>query len=161
MEYHLDREIRLLEETEYKLLYTWFLQEFSKEGTALAPKVIPWEWSLDLYATELTYIRRFATSTDDASHSGEKFIGAAPIVRSREMSSSDIDPLPGPVPFNLKLERDREKRSNQHDHDQHSNTLERLSHSHGANDVACNQEFQGGSIDQHPNEIFNRVQAWK
>lgn len=77
MEHHLDREIRLLEETEHKSLYTWFLQEFTKEGKALAPKLIPWSWSLAFRATELKYIRRFdETAPDDLSQSEDEFIHA-------------------------------------------------------------------------------------
>ena len=71
MEYHFDSEIRLLEETELKSLYTWFLQEFSKEGKALSSKLIPWEWSLSFLATELKYIRGFETDT-----SGSEFMRA-------------------------------------------------------------------------------------
>lgn len=91
MEYRLDREIRLLEETEHKSLYTWFLQEFTKEGTALAPKLIPWAWSLAFRATELKYVRRFETAPDDLSQSGDEFIHATltPSQRSGERSSTE------------------------------------------------------------------------
>ncbi len=32
MDYHLEREIRLSEESDYKSLYSWSLQEYDKEG---------------------------------------------------------------------------------------------------------------------------------
>jgi hypothetical protein len=70
MEYHLDREIRLVEETQTKALFSWSLQEFSKEGEALARKLFPWKWSADFNATDLTYVRRFEAG------SGEELIRA-------------------------------------------------------------------------------------
>ena len=71
MEYHLDREIRLLEETQTKALFTWSLQEFSKEGEVLGRKLIPWQWSVDFHATELTYVQQFEPG------SGKEFIRAS------------------------------------------------------------------------------------
>lgn len=55
MEYHLDREIRLCEESEFKNLYAWSLQEDGKIGGS--PQ-IPWEWSLYFVASELRYSKQ-------------------------------------------------------------------------------------------------------
>lgn len=71
MERHLNREIKLLEETETKGLFTWYLQEFSSEGKALPRKLVPWKWSLDFRATDLKYIRGFQSADADISQAGE------------------------------------------------------------------------------------------
>lgn len=54
MEYHLDRRIVLSQDSEFKNLYSWFLQESDEDGHKLHPDQIPWAWSLYFTATELT-----------------------------------------------------------------------------------------------------------
>ncbi len=55
MEYHLDREIRLTEQTELASLYKWSLQEFDNDGKAVSSELIPWWWTLHFTASELNY----------------------------------------------------------------------------------------------------------
>jgi hypothetical protein len=58
MEFHLDREIRFAQEPEYKNLFSWFLQEFARDGTAVGPKFIPWTWSINFIASDMRYVQR-------------------------------------------------------------------------------------------------------
>ena len=57
LEYHLEREIRLSEESEYKSLYSWSLQEFDSGGNKIGDKQVPWQWRLYFTASELQYHR--------------------------------------------------------------------------------------------------------
>ena len=66
MEFHLDREIRLTEESEYKTLYPWALQEFDSDGDKVGSEQIPWEWNLVFSASEL----RYSSSLEGKSSSG-------------------------------------------------------------------------------------------
>lgn len=55
MDYHLDHEIRLSEESKHKSLYSWSLQEFAKDGKQIGRDQIPWPWSLYFTASELRH----------------------------------------------------------------------------------------------------------
>lgn len=55
MDYHLERKIRLSEESEYKSLYSWSLQELNEEGGTIGSDQVPWEWSLYFTASELRH----------------------------------------------------------------------------------------------------------
>ena len=55
MEHHLDRRVVLSENSEYKSLYKWSLQELDEEGAKIGRDLIPWAWGLDFTATELAY----------------------------------------------------------------------------------------------------------
>lgn len=55
MDYHLEREIRLSEESKYKNLYSWSLQEFNEEGEKIGSDQVPWAWSLYFTASELRH----------------------------------------------------------------------------------------------------------
>ena len=55
MEYHIDREVRLSEESEHKILYSWSLQEFSKDGVKVGRDQIPWKWNVFFSASEIRY----------------------------------------------------------------------------------------------------------
>lgn len=55
MEHHLDRRVALSEDSEYKNLYKWSLQELDEEGAKIGRDLIPWDWGLDFTATELSY----------------------------------------------------------------------------------------------------------
>lgn len=54
MKYDLKRSIRLENETEYKNLYRWALQEIGDDGKQIGRDQIPWGMSLSFAATELT-----------------------------------------------------------------------------------------------------------
>jgi len=55
VDYHLNRKIRLSEESEYKNLYSWSLQELDEDGEKIGSDQIPWAWSLYFTASELRY----------------------------------------------------------------------------------------------------------
>lgn len=55
LDFHLEREIRLSEESEYKILYSWSLQEFNENGEKFGSKQVPWVWSLYFTASELRH----------------------------------------------------------------------------------------------------------
>ena len=72
MEYHLEREIRLSEESEYVNLYSWSLQEFDKDGNKIGIDQIPWKWSIYFTASELRYIRSIHIEQSYNSEEAEK-----------------------------------------------------------------------------------------
>ncbi len=55
MDFHLEREIRLSEEPEFKNLYSWSLQEFDGDGKKIGSDQIPWKWSLNYTDSELRH----------------------------------------------------------------------------------------------------------
>ena len=70
MNYHIDREIRLSEESQFKNLYSWSLQEFSSDGNKIGADLIPWSWALDFTASELRHHKTIRIEKSDA-HQGE------------------------------------------------------------------------------------------
>jgi len=60
LDYHLDRKIIFSEESEYKNLYKWFLQETDEAGKPVGPKVIPWRWDVVFTATEMNLMEQFS-----------------------------------------------------------------------------------------------------
>lgn len=70
MDYHLNRTIRLSEESEYKNLYPWSLQEFNDKDEKVGMDQIPWDWSLQFISSELRHsssikIERLEESEND------------------------------------------------------------------------------------------------
>jgi hypothetical protein len=57
MEFDFDHEVRLAKESEFESLYSWSLQEFSKDGTKIGGDQIPWIWTLYFTASEFQYGR--------------------------------------------------------------------------------------------------------
>lgn len=55
MDHHLNRRVVLSEDSEFKNLYKWSLQELDEEGAKIGRDLIPWDWGLDFTATELSY----------------------------------------------------------------------------------------------------------
>lgn len=55
MDYNLENKILLSEESEYKGLYSWSLQEVDKEDRKVGSKLIPWKWNLYFTASELRH----------------------------------------------------------------------------------------------------------
>lgn len=55
MEYHIDNRVILSEDTKFKNLYQWCLQEHDDEGNEVGRNQIPWEWTLYFTATELIF----------------------------------------------------------------------------------------------------------
>jgi hypothetical protein len=54
MDYHLDRKVILSQESEHKSLYKWSLQEIDANGKKLGRDLIPWAWSFNFRASELS-----------------------------------------------------------------------------------------------------------
>jgi hypothetical protein len=54
MDYHIDRRVILNQDSEFKNLYKWSLQEFDADGKKLGSDQIPWNWHLYFTASELT-----------------------------------------------------------------------------------------------------------
>jgi len=55
MDYQLDHQIRLCQETKHKSLYSWSLQEVSENGEQIGLNQVPWNWSVYFSASELRY----------------------------------------------------------------------------------------------------------
>lgn len=55
MDYNLENKILLSEESEYKSLYSWSLQELDKDGKKIGSDQIPWRWSMYFTASELRF----------------------------------------------------------------------------------------------------------
>ena len=60
MEYHLDHRILLSQESEYKNLYSWFLQEVAEFGEKIGSAQVPWVGSLYFSAREVRYIKKLS-----------------------------------------------------------------------------------------------------
>jgi hypothetical protein len=53
--YKINRRVILSEESEFKSLYNWSLQELDTDGIPIGSPQIPWTWRLSFYASELRY----------------------------------------------------------------------------------------------------------
>lgn len=51
MDFHLERQLRLIAEPEHKNLYSWAINEIGESGDALGSDQIPWPWTLYFTAT--------------------------------------------------------------------------------------------------------------
>jgi hypothetical protein len=51
MDYHIDRKVVLSEESEFKNLYKWSLQELDENGKQIGRNLVPWSWSLNFTVT--------------------------------------------------------------------------------------------------------------
>jgi hypothetical protein len=79
MDSHIDREIRLSEESEFRTLYSWFLQEFTTDGKGDSSKPIPWEWSFNFTASAISYQKNIElekSENDYPVRSGSESINA-------------------------------------------------------------------------------------
>jgi hypothetical protein len=54
VDYHLDRRVILSDDPQYKNLYEWSLQEVDDDGKQIGRDLIPWSWSLNFVAVELS-----------------------------------------------------------------------------------------------------------
>lgn len=66
MECHLDHRIRLSQESKYKNLYSWSLQEVSENGEQIGLDQVPWQWSLYFSASELRYTKEVSIQRESA-----------------------------------------------------------------------------------------------
>lgn len=71
MDYNLERRISFSEESEYKSLYSWSLQEMSETGEKIGTPQIPWFWGLYFSATELAYRRSLNLRAEKDGSEGE------------------------------------------------------------------------------------------
>jgi len=71
LNYHIDRRIILNEDSEYKNLYKWSLQELDDEGAKIGRDLIPWYWSLDFTATEIILSDGITIEPDYSSDNDE------------------------------------------------------------------------------------------
>ncbi|MEV4934128.1 hypothetical protein [Sphingobium sp. LSP13-1-1.1] len=55
LDYHLDYSVRYSDDSEFKNLYKWSLQEIDEDGKKVGRDLIPWDWSLNFTATEFTH----------------------------------------------------------------------------------------------------------
>ncbi|MEP2828046.1 hypothetical protein [Parvibaculum sp.] len=53
MDFHLDRQLRLLTEPERKSLYSWAITEVDEHGQVIGHDQIPWAWTLYFTGTEI------------------------------------------------------------------------------------------------------------
>lgn len=59
LDYHLDRSVRLSDDSKQKGLYDWSIQEFEGDQQE-GPDYIPWGWTLAFTATKITYRQHYA-----------------------------------------------------------------------------------------------------
>jgi len=71
LEYHIDNRVILSEDTEFRNLYKWCLQERDDDEKEIGRNQIPWEWTLNFTATELIFEDRI-TIDSCVSQVGEK-----------------------------------------------------------------------------------------
>lgn len=71
MEHHSNRRVVLSEDSEYKNLYKWSLQELDAEGAKIGRDQIPWHWRLVFTATELSYHDGLSIEPDYSSDDEE------------------------------------------------------------------------------------------
>ena len=76
MDFHLDYKIRLKQESEYKSLYPWALQELSDNGESVGNDQIPWIWSLYFTASDVSYISSLRIEEPDEAAADERTGGA-------------------------------------------------------------------------------------
>ncbi|MEO8629682.1 MAG: hypothetical protein ABI612_16520 [Betaproteobacteria bacterium] len=77
MEYHIEREIRLSEKSDYASLYSWFLEEFTKDGKSAGRKLIPWAWNFYFTATEISYRKNIKLEpSEERPHTHNEYIRA-------------------------------------------------------------------------------------
>ncbi len=69
MDYNLENKIQLCEDSEYKGLYSWSLQEFNSDGKKVGSDQIPWRWSVYFTASELSH-----HSSIDINHINNKYV---------------------------------------------------------------------------------------
>lgn len=55
MEYHIDRRLKLVTDVEHSSLYKWCIQEVEENGETAGRDQIPWAWSHDFSAHDLTH----------------------------------------------------------------------------------------------------------
>lgn len=79
MDYHIENKILLSEDSEYKSLYSWSLQEFNNKGEKIGFDQIPWRWDLNFTASELRYhysVNKNKSNNDEDSTQENEFITA-------------------------------------------------------------------------------------
>ncbi|WP_154140415.1 hypothetical protein [Photobacterium damselae] len=82
MKYHFDSKVKLSEESEYKSLYKWFIQEVNNQGEAQGEKLIPYNGDMNFSASELRITRKIE------SHIMAFFDGDQP--QKKEIKSTEI-----------------------------------------------------------------------
>jgi hypothetical protein len=68
VDYHLDRRVILSDDPQYKNLYKWSLQEVGDDGKQIGGDLIPWSWSLDFVAFELSLTDKLNIESDYQAH---------------------------------------------------------------------------------------------
>lgn len=87
MEHHIDRRVVLSEDSEFKNLYKWSLQEVDAEGARIGRDEIPWVWTLYFHATEMTLTDALAIEPDYTADDDDKIA-----VRSRQSIRAKLTP---------------------------------------------------------------------
>ncbi len=72
MNWDLDREIRLIDESQNNSLYPWSLQEFSSDGKKIGLENIPWRWDLNFMTIELSHNKSIRIKQSHDSESETK-----------------------------------------------------------------------------------------
>lgn len=85
MKYHFDSKVKLSEESEYKSLYKWFLQEVNDQGVAQGEKLIPYNGYMNFSASELRITRKIESYIN---HIMAIFDGDQP--QKKEIKSTEI-----------------------------------------------------------------------
>jgi hypothetical protein len=72
LEHHIDRRVILSEESEFKNLYIWSLQELDADGVKISRDQIPWGYNLYFHAKELTLSDTLEIAPDYESDKSDK-----------------------------------------------------------------------------------------
>lgn len=85
MEYHLDRKIVLNNDTGYKSLYTWCLNEIDETGNKNGRDLIPWGWDLYFYLADLKLIHEVTIERApfDKADEGEPSLAERRVIRAK------------------------------------------------------------------------------
>lgn len=74
MDFHIDRRVVLYQDSKFKNLYKWSLQELDSKGNEIGPDQIPWAWSLYFTATELTFSDEVEIKEKKSGDNGKRAI---------------------------------------------------------------------------------------
>lgn len=74
LKHHLNRRVLLNEDSKFKNLYPWSLQEIDDQRAQIGRDLIPWDWSLAFTATDVAYSEGMTIAPDFGSSDEEPSI---------------------------------------------------------------------------------------
>ena len=95
MDFHLDRQLRLLTEPEHKNLYSWAINEIDGFGVVVGGDQIPWSWTLSFIATEIVLSDRIELEETEDAEDAEPFSKRIGGTAHRSLISAKLSPFHG------------------------------------------------------------------